>query len=821
MLTLDGSARNRSRRAVLVPIVPAALLACTAVIAVPAWAQDAGTSAGPAPTAKEREPAQAGEIIVTARKQAERLSKVGLPITAATGSELTTRGITAVTQLGKLEPSLQYAKSFDSTPIFTIRGVGYNDNSIQAPPTVSVYEDEVPYAYPVMTKGAMLDVQRVEILKGPQGTLFGQNATGGAINFIANRPDNELHAGVTATYGNFNAVDLEGYVSGPLAHALTARVALATDQGGAWQRSNTRDDRLGNRDMIKTRVLLNWEPAANFSALLNVNAWRDRSDAQAQQLFGIWVKSPQYVGLGAGNFKPTPAQIAGMPGYATELRQILQQPLSPRNDRAADWVAGTHPQLNERFYQAALRLSWDVSPGLGLTSLTSYEHYSQADQIDNAGVAVLTNTRTSTGEVNSFFQEIRARGGLLGGRVSWQLGSNYTHDKSNQLVDQFTTQSGSYLSGFPPSVGGNPPFHHLLSYANNTTETKSVFGSVSVPVAQGLKMNGSARYTDVKSDFGGCVGTTDRQLEQLVTHAFGDGLANGGQCITVLSKGGPSGYYRTSLHQHNVAWRAGVEWQATGNTLVYALVSRGYKAAAAPILTATTAAQLRPVTQESIVDYEAGLKAQLFGDVLRLNGSVFYYDYRDKQLLARFIDPIFGALQGLVNIPKSHEFGAEASFVWKPVKALTFDGAATYLNSRVDSDFPNTDVYGNNVNFKGEHFPFTPKWSTSGGARIDWLVGGRFAAFVAARASYQTATVTSFGQAAVIAARAPSIAIKPYGLLDLSAGIAPSESHWSIELWARNVTNTYYWVNFNNGGDVAVRLTGMPATYGATVKLKL
>lgn len=766
------------------------------------------------------EAAPTGEIIVTARKQSEVLSKVGLSITAATGAELANRGITAVTELVKLEPSLQYAKSFDSTPIFTIRGVGYNDNSIQAPPTVSVYLDEVPYAYPVMTKGAMLDVQRVEVLKGPQGTLFGQNATAGAINFIANKPTDTLLAGGSLTYGNFSAVHLDGYVSGPISESLTARVAMATDQGGAWQRSYTRDDRLGDKNTFQSRLLLDWKPTSNFSAALNLNMWLDKSETQAPQLFGYYVKSPQYVGLGAGNFTPTSAQIAAMPAYAAELQQILSQPTSPTNNRAADWVAGTHPRADERFKQASLRLTWQGGGGFTITSLTSFQTYKQRDEVDNAGVAVLANNRINIGKIDSISQELRANGTFGESMASWQVGGNYVHNKSNQFVDQYTTQSGSYLSGFPPSVGVNPPFHTLYSYANNTTETKSVFGSASIPLLDRLTVNLSARYTDVRSDFGGCVGTADPQLVALVSGAFGDGSAKlGGQCITVLSKGGPSGYYRTRLREDNVAWRVGLEWQATDKTLLYALAAKGYKAAAAPILTATTYAQLRPVTQESVIDYEAGIKTNLFAGTLRANAGIFYYDYRNKQLLARFIDPIFGPLQGLTNIPKSREFGAEANAAWTPVKGLALDGAVTYLDSRVTSDFPNTDIYGHNVNFKGESYPFTPKWSTSGGIRYDWSLTSRLRTFVAARGSYQTSTVTSFGEPAVIAAGSPSIAIKPYGLLDLSAGVGSIDDEWRLEFWAHNVTDTYYWTNFNSGGDVVVRYTGAPRTYGFTIKL--
>ena len=765
--------------------------------------------------------AQSGDIVVTARKESESLSRVGLSITAATGAQLAERGITTVAALTRLEPSLQYAKSFDNTPIFTIRGVGYNDNSIEAAPTVSVYEDEVPYAYPVMTKGALLDIQRVEVLKGPQGTLYGQNATGGAINFIANKPTDILSAGLNASYGNFNAAHFDGFVSGPITDKLSVRVSAATDQGGAWQRSYTRDDTLGNRDDYQVRALLEWKPTSNFTANLNLNGWQDKSDTQAKQLLSFYVKSPQYVGLGAGNNEPTRAQIATMPAYASLLQQILAEPVAPHNDRAADWPVGTHPHANEHFYQGTLRLDWTVNDAFGLTSLTSFEHYREHDQIDVAGNQLPADSRVEFGVVNSLFQELRAHGTLGFDGISWQIGVNYIHDKSNQTTDEFTTQSGSYLSGFPPSVGKNPPFQDLFLYANNTTETKSVFGNVSVPIIPTLKLNAGVRYSDVNSTFGGCVGTTDPQLVALISGAFGDGSARvGQQCVTVLTKGGPSGYYVTPLHEHNVPWRVGLEWQATGSTLLYALVSKGYKAGASPILTATVANQLKPVTQESLLDYEAGFKTSLFGGRLKINADGFYYDYRDKQLFGRTIDPIFGALQSLLNIPKTHEVGAEGSIVWRPVSGLTLDAAVTYLDSHVDTDFVNVDAYGHTANYQGEHFPFTPKWSTVGGVRYERAVKAGLVAFVSARASYQTSTTAAFGADVSAAAGAPSVRIDPYALLDLSAGIGPANGRWRLEVWGRNVTNTYYWTNVNYNGDIVTRLTGMPATYGFTVGFK-
>src|SRR5882762_383201 len=163
------------------------------------------------------------EIVVTAQKWSQSIDTVGMAITALTGDQLKMQGVGDVAGLSKIEPSFVVARSNWGSPVYSIRGIGYNDFSLAASPTVSVYTDEVPYAYPDMSKGATFDLERVEILKGPQGTLYGQNATGGAVNF-------------------------NGFVSGPLTNTFEARLAFNIDEGGAWQKSFTRDDKLGKKD---------------------------------------------------------------------------------------------------------------------------------------------------------------------------------------------------------------------------------------------------------------------------------------------------------------------------------------------------------------------------------------------------------------------------------------------------------------------------------------------------------------------------------------------------------------------------------------------
>jgi iron complex outermembrane receptor protein len=214
-----------------------ALLGAAATIALLAMqSQTASAQAVAAPAAAQPAAPAVQEIIVTANKRQENIQNVGMSITAATGAQLTKLGITDTAQLQKLVPGFLATPTYYGTEVFTIRGVGYQDTSLASSPTVSVYLDEAPLPYASLTNGATLDLQRVEVLKGPQGTLFGQNATGGAINYIANKPTDTFKAGADLDYGNFNTTNVRGFVSGPLLPGLDARLALQAINSGPWQK---------------------------------------------------------------------------------------------------------------------------------------------------------------------------------------------------------------------------------------------------------------------------------------------------------------------------------------------------------------------------------------------------------------------------------------------------------------------------------------------------------------------------------------------------------------------------------------------------------
>jgi len=291
------------------------------------------------------------------------------------------------------------------------------------------------------------------------------------------------------------------------------------------------------------------------------------------------------------------------------------------------------------------------------------------------------------------------------------------------------------------------------------------------------------------------------------------------------------------LHQHNVSFRVGPNWKISANTLVYANVSRGYKAGTFPTIGAIMASQFAPTTQESVTAYEVGLKTTLARRI-QISGAGFYYDYKNKQLLGTVLDPLFGPLQKLLNIPKSRLYGFEAQVTAQPFRGLVLTGGGTYVNSKVTSSFTNFNPYGTAVNFKGESFPFTPRWQAIADAEYSFALNGRLSAFLGGNVYYQSRSVGAFGSDVPYEPAEPQhtnqfgqnpnlpissggLNIRGYSTLDLRVGVETSDHVLGLTLWGRNVTNKYYWTNATFvPADSTVRYAGLPATYGFTLKYR-
>jgi outer membrane receptor protein involved in Fe transport len=746
------------------------------------------------------------DIIVTAQKRSESINKVGLAITALSGDSMKALNIKDVKDLAQVVPGLTFAASLLDTPVYSLRGVGFYETSLAAYPDVSVYVDQVPLPFPVLTQGIGLDLERVEVLKGPQGILFGQNATGGAINYIAAKPTDDFHAGLSLGYGRFNDLTANGYISGPLTDTLKSRLSFQSEHASPWQRSYYQPDHGENGAVSRyaVRLLTDWTPSDRLKVELNLNAGLDQSEPQA----------PQYIGLQLQ--QTLPGNVPSPNGL-----KLLAYPFAPDKARAADFSARNHPRSNNRQFQASLRADYSLSEDITLTSISSYIHYKRNENVEFGGVALEDEELTKDfGSVNSFFEEVRVANNPAD-HIRVVIGANYGHDKVGEYNQYSYPGSSADVTGL-----SSTPF-----FSNQTMNNYAVFGNVDWDVTHNLTLKGGLRYTEADRHQNTCTlgsdgGGIDALFDFLVPNAFhaGDGTFTPehpyvplgvNDCITLnpvtlLSE--RQGYI-ANLNEHNLSWRGGFDYKPTSNLLFYVNIAKGYKAGSFPMLSASTTIQFLPVKQESVLDYEGGFKLSLFNHTVQLNGSGFHYDYTNKQIRTQTVQPIFGILNNLQNVPKSTVDGGELELTWQPLRGLQLSAAGTYLSSRIVR-FSGTNGAGESRDFAGDPVPYSPKFAGNALGDYRWRLSDTLDASIGATLTYRSKSYATVGPT-------PIDVINPYTLLDLRAGISTHDNRYQFQIYGKNVTNKFYWNNVSHPYDTIVRYTGMPVTYGVTFGMRL
>lgn len=788
-------------------LLSASIVGLTAVGSAPAFAQ---TAPGAASAADDQDQGGLDVIVVTAQKREQSLDDVPLSVTAASGDKLAQQGVTDVSDLAKVVPGFSYTESAYATPVYTLRGIGFYDTSLAAKPTVSVYLDQVPLPFSVLARGATLDLERVEVLKGPQGTLFGSNSTGGAINYIPSQPTRELKAGINAGADQFGKFDLGGFISGPLSDTVAARIAVRTEQGGDWQRSYTREAKLGSSDFTTGRFLLDFDPSDSISFQLNLNGFVDKTDGQAAQLIGI-------VPLG------NPARLGALATY----------PLSPANNRDADWSVGQEPKRDNWFYQVSLRSGFEISDAVKLVSISSYSRYSHDTDLDPDGVSLRDYFYNTVGKIESVSQELRLEG-RIGNNLTYIVGGNYSKEDGFQQDNSgpYTDATSAYQL---VDAGVSPvPFFIYAQYGDQSFKNLAGFANVDYDIGDKVTLHGGIRYTDTKVRYAGC--TQDRGF------ALGQGFQNllnfirggaglgpitipDGACVTLNSATLTAGEVRNNLNEDNISWRAGIDYKPNRDVLLYASASRGYKSGSFPILSASDANQLKPVTQESVLAYELGAKVTM-GRKARFNAALFYYDYTDKQLKGRVIanPDVFGPLETLVNIPKSSVKGGEIQLDLSPVDGLTLSLAGTYIDTKVRGVFFNYSSYGELSNFSGSAFPYTPKFQGVADVQYEFGKGNPTVPFIGANVRYQSKTKAVLGDATDTPSAALTalggLNIDSYALVDLRAGVNLNDNKYNLTFFVRNLFDKYYWSNATRVTDTTVRFAGRPRTFGVSASAR-
>ncbi len=800
--------------------------------------------------AEENTPARRGlsieEVLVTAQKREEGANDIPLAIATYTGEDLVALGVSDTTDLGKLLPGFSYADGGFNTPIYTLRGVGFNENSQTASATVGVYIDEFNLPFPIMTKGSNLDLARVEVLKGPQGTLYGRNTTGGAINYIANKPSDSLIYGGSLGYSSYETTEANGFISGPLSETVSARLALrGINSSEGWQRSRTRHassdayngktgrdlggeyqqfgyDTLGEVDKQSGRFSLSWLVADNIDLSYHLDGWRDRSEPQALQVIAI---ESQNATLGAAGLHP---EVADYPVNDKDTQ----------DNRAADWPNnGMEFRLNDSFYSTGVRVSWTLSESLEAVFLASAGRFeSDGSFIPQSGVDTVNTERNVFATTDYYNLEWRLAGHYRDD-VFWQLGVNYSEDDVAEFQRLHHETVSIIFPVDAPDGDGVAGLDNRSGFGGNqVAEVAALFMHSEWEFADSWTLSGGARYTDESRKFNGCgqdvnvddepgadqdsPGAQDEgvglagafsglSLLQSPLAGFAPGSAEQGGCFTLDNETRQPGRYFGELNEDNVSGRLALDWRFAEDMLAFVALSRGFKSGSFPVINISDSVQFEPVTQEQLDALEIGGKLTLLDKTMQLNASVFDYRYKDKQLVTNFRDPVFGALPILRNAPKSTVRGAELDVKYTPIEGLYISVAAAYLDTEVE-EFISGDSNGDEFDFAGKPFNYSPRWEYT--LLLDYVlpVFDNYELSMGVDYSYSGETNASLEQD-------DRFFIDDYGLINARLGFAPTAGPWQLMLWSRNLGDEYYYNNVTNQLDTIGRYTGMPVSYGVTL----
>jgi outer membrane receptor protein involved in Fe transport len=698
------------------------------------------------------------EVVVTAQRREESAQNVGIALSVVSGLALADKGITSVVDLQNAIPSLQVEPAFGGgQPQYRIRGVGFLDYTSNNASPIGVSVDDVAFALPIQTQGQLFDIDRIEVLRGPQGTLYGRNTTGGQINFISNRPTADTHAGFTAEYGSHNQVNAEGYVSGSLVDGLKGRLSLSTEQGGAWQRNRDTGQSLGKRNRIAGRGQLEWDPSEALNLRLDVHLAKDKSDETGLHLLKAYTRTD-----------PISHAVTTIP--ADTSRYVTGWKLNPVFANIIGIDTGSKPGVDNLNNGVDLTANIDFG-GAKLTSITAYNKMTRREYSDWDATQFFDSDEYFRSDLNVFSQEVRVASTGTG-PLSWVGGVFY----SDLNLDE------KFYSDFTDALGGIA----LTTY----TQKANAFGEFG---QVGYAFNSSLKATlGVREDH------ETRELINLNTGFLVPSIPSftGGALSHSITSNLPSG-------------KIELDYTPQAGTLVYGSISRGVKSGGFTAHNTVVAPAADPFRPEKLTAYEVGVKSDLTR-TLRINASVFYYRYRDQQVLGKILDVFSGSYIGKFQNANSRLSGGELEIEWRPLPGLAISQYAGvvsgYFTSKIlDSTTPVP------VDYNGRPLS-VPKWSYGGDLSYAWNIGNYK---VTAESNYSLHD--TYSQFYLLGS--DDFTVPRYWLANANVSLSPAGgAPWTLTLWGRNIFNKAYDVTRNFFLPSAeVAQAGEPATFGVRV----
>lgn len=716
---------------------------------------------------------QIGDIIVTAQRRSEAAQSTPLAITALSGKALQSSGVNSVEGLSKSIPNVEFGRNAGDAKIF-IRGVGYDSVAPGGETRVAVYNNNVYQSRSQAVFTTLYDVDRIEVLRGPQGTLYGRNATAGAINIITADPGDELNGYASAQVGNYSLFQTEGAIGGPVADWLGIRLSGQTVDRGGYGRNIGTGEPVNDAHSRTARLTLVAKLADNVKNRLVADYYNARDHNFGYRYLGESF-TPEEISdpsLDPANYVPIPV-VRGD-----------RVPTHPQD------TAGLGPLNHLRTYGLSNELNVDVSDALTITSVTGYRYLlSQIADSVYGGVQDLA-IQSIYEKSNSFTQELRLSGET--GIFKYVIGGYYFHE--SHVSDNRAPFNGVLF-------GGEDRYYEFFNSGGfEKTNAYAAFGQVDVKVLPKLTLSVGLRYSREKKK---------------VREFFSVDLANFYDASAPIKPLIPS----TGLVPNSASWsstdpRVSLSYQFTPRVIGYATYSQGFKSGGFNIGNIQP-----PFNPERIKDYEVGLKGDFLNGRLRANVAAFYYDYSNLQ-----VNQTRGISLQTINAASAKIKGVEAEMTALPTSSLRLSLNAAWLDatySKFDTDDParptlgvfNPETGTFTLDLSGNRLNYAPKYKVSGS--VAYTIETPYGTFT------PTVDATWTDRVYFTAYNTSRLSQPGYATLDLSVRWVGNNPDWTANLFMRNVTDKVYLasagvnnplLHYNRSGQV-----GAPRTFGLQV----
>lgn len=724
-------------------------------------------SAADAPTTLE-------EILITAEKRVGTVQETPISIAAFSGNELADRGVNDSYGLANLTPSLSVGKEFIGKVV--IRGVGLEGTTVGSDPGVAIHRDGAYVARSSVALFDFFDVNRIEVLRGPQGTLYGRNATGGVINILSNEPDKEFGGYARLDVGNYAKLRFEGALNGPLGDRAQGRLSVLYGQRDGYTENlfpsaKSRDvDQLDNQDLFAVRGQVNFDLNDDVSLLLSAELTRDDSNTPAYKYFDTtnawWFNA-------FGNDQDLPDLRQVSQGFETEI------PGSGRSMPSAG-------QADQDAYLASL--TWNLD-NMTFTSLSAYRSIDYAWLNDGDGFDTFFVQYGQHDESDQFTQEFRlaSRGDS---KLQWILGAYYLKE------DAKTFMAIPFILGTPAD--------YIMWDGKSDTEGYALFGQATYAFTDRLRLTAGLRYNK------------EEKQGDLAYNVFG-GLVEPPGAL-----GEPAGTTWADILDDSwdaITPKLALDYDFTDDIMGYASITRGFKSGGFNLL----AAQY-PYDQETLWAYELGVKTRLADGRVIANFGAFMYDYKDMQvgqianLTVAIVNAGAATIQGLeaeVRALVGTGFEVNAGLSWLDATYDSFEtedpGWPGYAGCGTLVEAPRT------ISLDGCDLPRSPEFQ--GVLGVSWSHALANGGNVSIRGDYSHRSKQFFTQF-----NRDIVSQGSYGLVNARVSYAAPESRWSVSAYGNNLADEDYFVTvFESGVSVPGTVVpggilGAPRTYGLALE---